>query len=623
MVLRTFLLGASLAVLLAGCSSDDLARTTGTSQATKVTIAAGLHEGTRVSFTPEAGVAEKLKVAWESSDALFAIAAGTENTGSFAISQIQAGAHRADFTGTFQTPLAQGSQVNACLKTDGMTISGADVTFDWSSQTGLAADLGKYDILTGSGSYGATGSSPISMYFAHHMSFLKATIILPVAVTASTATVTLKGTGLPTSVVWHGSTQAFSDLGTGNITLTAAPANGKEVTVYVALYPGMVKDLCADVSVEGKTYSNLLVTRRATLEAGKLYTVSRNASPIENIQLWIPNAAWSKVIDCKNYKIADVTREPAEGSDWLNVSSDGTRVTISATENTTGAPRQAILSFTNGSSTTKVDITQIEEKDFAGTWEMTAFKTFYTTGDATITGMGANIHDNTWSAVGTTPGDGATDYIVKEGVDYGNRQEMEVVYQVGGSSITGNYQAGTHKQNLSMQGLYENLRTKGSAEISHSGKVAHVYFFIDTNQSDSKNQRLYTGTYAGQYANLMPELYNMTHPKRWDFQYSWTGGSGYWWYRGDVTVVGHTTKVSWYANSAKGFQNLNNKLRVMGLQVMRYTGPIPSANYFIREPESLGSPQSNWGAYAITYQGDIVMKRTADGYREITIGGEN
>ena len=150
-----------------------------------------------------------------------------------------------------------------------------------------------------------------------------------------------------------------------------------------------------------------------------------------------------------------------------------------------------------------------------------------------------------------------------------------------------------------------------------------MYFFIDTNQSDSKNQRLYTGTYAGQYANLMPELYNMTHPKRWDFQYSWTGGSGYWWYRGDVTVMGHTTKVSWYANSAKGFQNLNNKLRVMGLQVMRYTGPIPSANYFIREPESLGSPQSNWGAYAITYQGDIVMKRTADGYREITIGGEN
>ena len=77
MVLRTFLLGASLAVLLAGCSSDDLARTTETSQAAKVTIAAGLHEGTRVSFTPEPGVAEKLKVAWESSDALFAIAAGT------------------------------------------------------------------------------------------------------------------------------------------------------------------------------------------------------------------------------------------------------------------------------------------------------------------------------------------------------------------------------------------------------------------------------------------------------------------------------------------------------------------------------------------------------------------
>lgn len=623
MVLRKISFGACLVSFLLGCSSDELTHAGGNSQSAKVTIAAGVDEGTRVSFTPYTEGLERLKVAWESSDALFAVASSSSNTGSFTVSQIQSDAHKASFMGTFDTALAQSSEVNACVKTASSTVSGTDATFDWSAQTGVAADLGKYDILTGNGRYELSETSPIRIHFNHHMSFLKATVTLPVAVAAHTATITLKGTGLPTSVVWNGSTNTFSDLKTGNITLTAAPVSGKEVSVYAALYPGTVKELCADVTVDGTTYSNLLVTHAATLEAGKLYTVSRNASSIEDIKLWIPDAAWSKVIDCRNYKIADVIKEPEEGSDWLNVSSDGTQVIISATANTTGAPRQAALSFANGSSTTKVDITQIEDKDFAGTWNMTAFKAFYTTGDATVTGTGTNIHDNTWSAIGTTPGDGANDNIVKEGVDYGTKQELEIAYRSGGRNITGIYQAGTHKQNLSMRGLYENLRTEGSAEVDYSGKSAHVYFFIDTNQKDSKNQRLYTGTYAGQYANLMPELYNTSTPRHWDFQYSWTGGTGYWWYRGDVTVVGHTTKVSWYANGTNHYQYLSGKLRVTGLQVMRYTGTVPSANYFIREPESLGLPGANWGAYAITYQGDIVMKRTADGYKEITIGGNN
>ncbi|SFG30927.1 fimbrillin family protein [Prevotella sp. KH2C16] len=623
MVLRKIFLAAASLILLGGCSSDELANTTGGSKTPGVTISAGMDEGTRVSFTPYTEGAERLKVAWESSDALFAVVSSSTNTGNFTVSQIQSDVHKANFTGTFDTPLTQSSEVSACVKTASSTVSGTGATFEWSTQTGVAADLGKYDILTGNGNYEPSGTSPIHMHFDHQMSFLKATVILPVAATGNTATVTLKGTGLPTSVVWNGNTNTFSDLKTGNITLTAAPVNGTEVTVYAALYPGTVKELCADVTVDGTTYGNLLVTHSATLEAGKLYTVSRNASSIEDIKLWIPDAAWSKVIDCKNYKIASVAREPEEGSDWLNVSSDGTHVTLSADANTTGAPRQATLSFTNGSSTTTVDITQIEDKDFAGTWDMTAFKVFYTTGDATITGVGTNIHDNTWSAIGTTPGDGATNDIVKEGVDYGNKQEMEIDYQSGGSSIAGIYQAGTHRQNLSMRGLYENLRTKGSAEVDYSKMSANVYFFIDTNQSNSKNQRLYTGTYAGQYANLMPEFYNTSTSTHWDFQYAWTGGTGYWWYRGDVTVAGHTTKVSWYANGTNGYQNLSAKLRVVGLQVMRYTGPVPSASYIIREPESLGAPKPNWGAYAITYQGDIVMKRTADGYREITIGGDN
>jgi hypothetical protein len=626
--MRKLFIAAALLAALVSCSSEDITSNSNTVKG--ITIKAGIPEetATRVSFASQGEDSQGLKVAWENSDILQGVISGTTNAGSFTVSSIGSDTHNASFTGNFTSTPSNGDMVNACVKTENATVSGADATFNLATQSGKVGDLGKYDIVTGSGQYNST--SPINMTMKHQLSFLKAYITLPAAVTATTATVVLKGTGLVNSVKWNGSTNTFSDAQAGNLTLTGT-VSGDQVIVYAAVYPGTLTNLTADVTI-ATTYSNLAVAESATLEAGKLYTVSRNVSTIEDVNLWLNDDAWSKVIAIKNYKITNLTRTPNEGSDWLNATSDGTNVTLSATANTTGAPRQATLTFTNGVSTTTVNITQIENKDFEGLWDMVAFKKFTTNGDATLTGSGT-INDDTWSATGTTPSDNATNLQIVDGVNYNNSQEINISYQsgttaTGGDGLSATGATAEHTNNLLMTGIYENLKTEALSNVDLTKKKATVGIFIATNQTntDSKNQRLYTGNYAGQYANLLPELYHKTNG--WDFQYAWLGGTGYWWYMGIAKVVGHTTTVTWYANTVykdeyTNFQWLNANLKVYGLQVMRYTGTIPSKSYLIREPTALGTLKANWGAYCVTYQGDIQMKHTAEGYKEITIGGNN
>lgn len=304
------------------------------------------------------------------------------------------------------------------------------------------------------------------------------------------------------------------------------------------------------------------------------------------------------------------------------MTSDGTHVIVSATANTTGAPRQAKLIFGNGSQKTTIDLTQIEETDFAGVWDMTAFKTFYTKGSASTTN-----YDSKWSAAGTTPSDNRTDLKIVDGVNYNNKTELNLVNKTGKTvtayeSLSQNSQKATN--NVSITGLFENLKTEALTKVDHSAKQATVGIFIDTHTS-TKAQRLYTGQYAGEYAALMPELSTKINGG-WSFQYATIGGVQYTWYTGTVSVVGHTTTVRWNANTS-GMHKLKTSdktpsLYICGLQVMRYYNNSISSTSMIRQKPG-GYSASNFAAYAVTYQGDIVIKRTASGYKDVEIGGGN
>ena len=123
----------------------------------------------------------------------------------------------------------------------------------------------------------------------------------------------------------------------------------------------------------------------------------------------------------------------------------------------------------------------------------------------------------------------------------------------------------------------------------------------------------------------MPELSTKVN-SGWSFQYATIGGCQYAWYIGKVSVAGHTTTVRWEANTS-GMQRLktqasNPSFYICGLQVMRYYNNSINKDTMIRQKAG-GYSSSNFGAYAVTYQGDIQMRRTADGYKEVVIGGQN
>lgn len=626
MELKRLFFGAAIAALMAGCSSavDDPNVTPGTSNG-KLTITAGIDgaASTRLSFT-EQGEQPSIKVAWQNTDQLLVdYAANPEEMAAFAIGKISADGHDAEFTGSFTTPPAKKTAVGVAVKSPAMEVNGAIIKVDLSEQAGTINELSKYDLVAGSCEYDPAASGAMQVRLHHEMTFIKGTVVLPFTPTTSTYALTLKADYMANKYYYRCADGSPSNSQQGSIKLTSAKVDGNKLTFYAALTPGTKTNLRADVvSPTGQAYNDLLIANEVKLEAGKLYTVTRNNETLSDVSLWTSDAAWTKTYDAPGYKITTIERIPAEGSDWLSVTSDGTKVTVSATANTTGAPRQAKLVFGNGSQKTTIDLTQIDESDFAGTWDMTAFKVFTTMGSTTATN-----YDPKWGAVGSQPSDGRTDLRVVDGVDYKNRQQLTLT-NAKGKTVTAYECLGatrlTATNNISMTGLFENMKTEALSRVDHAAKSATVGIFIDTHTS-TKAQRLYTGQYAGQYVALMPELSTKIN-SGWSFQYATIGGAQYTWYIGKVSVVGHTTTVRWEANTG-GMQMLKTSgskpsLYICGLQVMRYYNNTINSTSLIRQKAG-GYSSSNFGAYAITYQGDIQMRRTADGYKEIVIGGQN
>ena len=623
-MVRKLIFGAAVLVLTAACSSDEVSQWVNPAPGT-LTVKAQVNDElqSRVSFTEQGEAQKGLKVSWQTQDVIKVFTADGTATGSLQVSALSDDGHTASFTGSLEpTPTAE-TPIHACVSNTAATTTGSQVTFNWSSQTGKVESLGNYDILTASAQYNPTAATSVAMTFHHAMAFLKAAIKLPAAAGTSTAKVTLSGDGLCNAVNWQGTSNTFGTPEEGSITLTDAKVDGNLVTCYVALYPGTISNVMATVEVSDRAYANLTVTDEATLTAGKLYTVGRNATTLEDLSVWISDAAWSHTYDVADYKITQITKEPAEGSDWLTVTSDGSKVVVSATANTTGAPRQCTLFFGNGYST-MVDVTQMEMKDLVGDWNLTTFKRFDATGSAAL-----QRHDNKFGYVASTASSSVYDMTVHEGVDYGNNAEI-YVEQATGTTATA-YEGLTQKKqtatnNLRLNGIYENMRTEALAKIDYTEMAATMSIFFDV-RSTTTLQRLYTGPFAGQYVALMPELYQSSTDviSSWNsgsfkLHFATIGGDQMFWYTGKIAVVGHTTTVRWEAHSG-ALQTLSTSTayKVVGLQVDRYFANVSNATNLIRQADNTTAN----AAYARVYQGDIVMRRTANGYQEIIGGGNN
>lgn len=364
------------------------------------------------------------------------------------------------------------------------------------------------------------------------------------------------------------------------------------------------------------------------LATGEMKTVaSPDAAPdnwtststrLSDLTVWINDEAWTKEFDAPGFTITSTTLEPSEGSDWLSASTDGQTVTVTATANTTGAPRQAAITISDGTTSATVNVTQIDVKDLAGTWDMTVFKVFTGSGDAST-----GTYDSQWSYTATTPPTSTSEMKLYDGQDYGNSAEVNISLSEGVTAtacdgLINKSTAASHTNNLLLKGLYENLTSQAWGSIDYDNQTATVGLFFDFRSSASA-QRLYTGTFAGQYAAFFPELRHKT-TSAWAFNFATIGGSQMFWYMGKLAVNGHTSTLKWEANSTSR-QNLSTSTNydIWGLQVLRYTSKNMSAATLIRQ----GTTTSTNAAYAKTYQGDMKMTRTAEGYTEITIGGDN
>jgi hypothetical protein len=117
------------------------------------------------------------------------------------------------------------------------------------------------------------------------------------------------------------------------------------------------KDTRVSALIDGNTYSVDLNLAKETLEAGKVYDVTRTLVKVVAPSIWTPDAAGS--IDFADGGTQTVTK------DWLSYAGGK----VSWTENTTGAPRSEMLTFSNGASYT---VMQIGPADFKGNWDFTS-----------------------------------------------------------------------------------------------------------------------------------------------------------------------------------------------------------------------------------------------------------
>jgi len=601
------------ALLLAACSADvakeEPQAGSGTFTAT-ARLNTGADDDTKLEYTSDGAKYESFDIVWSSSDLLYCYDA---STGMFLEEAANPAIYSDDQTKadwTFSS-IAKGTTFYAYINDSGSltqtsfarsATTANTFSLDLSSQDGTAANVNHYNLLRAKGT--ATGG-PIDLNFKHLTSIIKLNLVLPETFSAASAvTVTLSGTGLINNITELNYDGTAATYETGDIVAAdIAPANNT-VTAYLAVWPCKATDIKATVSSGTLTHSFDLGSKK--IKSGYVYTAGYDAE-VRNITKTVTDDA-----DADNFY---TTATATSSADWLSFDDNK----VSWAENTSGAPRQAVLTFSNGST---YSVTQMEEKDFAGDWTLVTYKLFTAT-----TGSSDRVTPDTrWGYTSSTPPTSVTYGAVVDGEDYGNATPLTISYKSGKtvSAADGFSNAvASHTNNLLVKGLYENLKVEAWAEVDYEEQEATIGLFIDTS-SDNKAQLLTTGIFAGNYATLMPELKTKgsTYSNyTWRLYFARIGSSSnYFWYMGSVTVEGDTTTVRWAANDDESRQNLytSTGYDIWGLQVFRYTGTAINATNLIRQ----GTSSTSNAAYAVTYQGDIVMTKTGGSTQTIDAGGD-
>ena len=238
-------------------------------------------------------------------------------------------------------------------------------------QDGTLGDVAKHQVIVGSATVASlgtdgSGNKVATITFEYKTSVLKLAITFPAGVVPTAdnnTTITLTDPNVYNSVriAWGAPHSSAALNSKGAISVHPCSVSGQVATAYVTVWGG--SDF-ADAKLTGKVGDVECeladVDAAAATVAGKIHNLARTLG-IPNLSKWVSDAVTD--VDFASGLTVDT---PVA---WMTYNSSTGKISLAV--NDTGVPRFDELTFTNGSS---VAITQLEVKDFKGTWTVNSKK---------------------------------------------------------------------------------------------------------------------------------------------------------------------------------------------------------------------------------------------------------
>lgn len=429
----------------------------------------------------------------------------------------------------------------------------------------------------------ANGVAVANLKFAYKTALLRFTLTFPedVKVTMDKNTViTLNNAGNTVhnalDIVWGELAETSAK---GDIVFYPTDTLGKKnvAVAYACVWAAdNFKDSKISVAQGADTYSVALELKKETLEAGKVYDVTRTiTNVVKPVTMWTNDEAGS--VEFKYSGGEDLT------SDWLSCKEGK----VSWTANTTGALRNAKLTFKNGSS---FEMWQADPKDLVAT-----FAGAYTlTGDVrTPTKGGA-------ATKATVDNQAGVKYGTLGGVTKGSWYDQAWIADGNGTSIDITLEAAEGEHVMCAKGIYENLVMPVDLLIDYEKQTFGMNFVIE-----NKAYLITSGMYKdlGQYAAFATELMEGSN---WCLGF---GNGGAFNYYGSVDLSSGNIVVKF----AKGQKcTAFNTYNVVGILVNRYASESTAGTALIRSQKSVWAAKNlkhSGSAYARVIQNDFTITK--------------
>lgn len=429
----------------------------------------------------------------------------------------------------------------------------------------------------------ANGVAVANLKFAYKTALLRFTLTFPedVKVTMDKNTViTLNNAGNTVhnalDIVWGELAETSAK---GDIVFYPTDTLGKKnvAVAYACVWAAdNFKDSKISVAQGADTYSVALELKKETLEAGKVYDVTRTiTNVVKPVTMWTNDEAGS--VEFKYSGGEDLT------SDWLSCKEGK----VSWTANTTGALRNAKLTFKNGSS---FEMWQANPKDLVATF----------VGAYTLTGDVRTPTKGGAATKATTDNQAGVKYGTLGGVTKGSWYDQAWIADGKGDSIDITLEAAEGEHVMCAKGIYENLVMPVDLLIDYEKQTFGMNFVIE-----NKAYLITSGMYKdlGQYAAFATELMEGSN---WCLGF---GNGGAFNYYGSVDLSSGNIVVKF----AKGQKCAAFKqYDVVGILVNRYASESTAGTALISSQKSAYAFKNlklSGAAYARVIQNDFTITK--------------